>query len=440
MTPIPPLTSQPVFSEATFALVLALLLLAPMAIAGVALINTGLGRSRSAAQSLLGSLAIVAVTVIVFALIGATFTGSIGGTGHTFHVAGRPWNWIGAGPLFLASLNTAPAQSQLGLLFEFLAVALAALIPWGSGADRLRLTAGCAIAAVLAAFVFPLFAHWAWSVSGSEAGGWLSQLGANFSLGSGFLDPAGAAAIHVLGGLSALAVVWIAGPRRGKFPQGAFATAMPGHNAVYILFGCLLALAGWLAFNVAGAVLWLHAPFAALPGTAINTLLSASGAVAATFAVTRIRFGKPDASLCANGWLSGLVASSASAAIVTPIQSLLIGLIAGVLTPLLVEVLELAVSIDDPSGAISVHAAGGLWGLIAAGAFAPQPGQFLAQLVGIAALLGLILPLVYLLFWLLNRFVPFRPDQDGERIGMDLHELGGGAYPEFVIHRDDSYR
>ena len=440
MTPIPPLTSQSVFSEATFALVLVLLLLAPLAIAGVALINTGLGRSRSAAQSLLGSLAIVAVTVIVFALIGATFTGSIGGTGHTFHVAGKPWNWIGAGPLFLASLNTAPAQSQLGLLFEFLAVALAALIPWGSGADRLRLTAGCAIAAVLAAFVFPLFAHWAWSVSGSEAGGWLSQLGANFSLGAGFLDPAGAAAIHVLGGLSALAVVWIAGPRRGKFPQGAFATAMPGHNAVYILFGCLLALAGWLAFNVAGAVLWLHAPFAALPGTAINTLLSASGAVAATFAVTRIRFGKPDASLCANGWLSGLVASSASAAIVTPIQSLLIGLIAGVLTPLLVEVLELAVSIDDPSGAISVHAAGGVWGLIAAGAFAPQPGQFLAQLVGIAALLGLILPLVYFLFWLLNRFVPFRPDQDGERIGMDLHELGGGAYPEFVIHRDESYR
>ena len=440
MTPIPPLTSQPVFSEATFALVLVLLLLAPLAIAGVALINTGLGRSRSAAQSLLGSLAIVAVTVIVFALIGATFTGSIGGTGHTFHVAGKPWNWIGAGPLFLASLNAAPAQSQLGLLFEFLAVALAALIPWGSGADRLRLTAGCAIAAVLAAFVFPLFAHWAWSVSGSEAGGWLSQLDANFSLGAGFLDPAGAAAIHVLGGLSALAVVWIAGPRRGKFPQGAFATAMPGHNAVYILFGCLLALAGWLAFNVAGAVLWLHAPFAALPGTAINTLLSASGAVAATFAVTRIRFGKPDASLCANGWLSGLVASSASAAIVTPIQSLLIGLIAGVLTPLLVEVLELAVSIDDPSGAISVHAAGGLWGLIAAGAFAPQPGQLLAQLVGIAALIGLILPLVYFLFWLLNRFVPFRPDQDGERIGMDLHELGGGAYPEFVVHRDDSYR
>jgi Amt family ammonium transporter len=430
MIPNPP----PAMTDATIAMVLGLLLLAPLAIAGVALINAGLGRSRSAAQSLLGNLAVVAVTVIVFALVGATLAGTPGGASHVFHLSGKSWNWVGKGPFFLGGLGSASPPTQLGLLFEFLAVAMAAIVPWGSGADRLRLAAGCAVAAVLAAIVFPLLAHWVW------AGGWLAQLGVNFSLGSGFLDPAGAATIHVLGGLSALAVVWIAGPRRGKFPQGEFATAMPGHNAVYILFGCLLALAGWLAFNVAGAVLWMHAPLTAGPATAINTLLSASGAVAATFAVTRIRFGKPDASLCANGWLSGLVASSASAATVTPIQSLLIGLIAGVLTPLLVEVLELAVSIDDPSGAISVHGAGGLWGLIAAGALAPQPGQFIAQLIGIAALLGLVLPLVYLLFWLVNRVVPFRVDQDGERIGMDLHELGGGAYPEFVIHRDDSYR
>jgi Amt family ammonium transporter len=160
----------------------------------------------------------------------------------------------------------------------------------------------------------------------------------------------------------------------------------------------------------------------------------------ATFAVTRFRFGKPDASLCANGWLAGLVASSACAGIVTPGESLFVGIVAGIATPLLVELLELALSIDDPSGAITVHAVGGLWGLLAAGIFAAQSGQLVAQLVGIATLLGLVLPLVYLLFWLLNRVVPFRVDADGERIGMDLHELGGGAYPEFVIHRDESYR
>ena len=431
-------TTPPVLTEAAFVLTFVLLLLAPLAVAGVALINTGLSRSRSAAQALLGNLAIVAVTAIVFALVGATFSGYLFGSpdsvDHVFHLAGKPWNWLGASPFLLGGLSAAPFQSQLALLFEFLAVALAAIIPWGSGADRLRLTAGCAAAALLAAVVFPLLAHWVWGA------GWLAQLGVNFSLGAGFLDPGGAATVHVLGGLSALAVVWIAGSRKGKFPKEGLSTALPGHNAIYVLFGCLLALVGWLAWNVAGAVLWLHAPLTTLAGTAVNTLLSASGALAATFAVTRIRFGKPDASLCANGWLAGLVTSSACAALLTPGESLFAGLIAGMMTPLLVELLELALSIDDPSGAITVHAVGGLWGLLAVGIFAPQSGQLLAQLVGIATLLGLVLPLVYLLFWLLNRVVPFRVDPDGERIGMDLHELGGGAYPEFVIHRDESYR
>jgi Amt family ammonium transporter len=420
--------------DALFALTLALLLLAPLAIAGVALINAGLGRSRSAAQALLGSLAIVAVTTIVFAIVGAALAGTIGSAGHSVQLAGRPWNWLGAGPLLLGGFGSAPPQTQLMLLFEFLAVAMAAVVPWGSGADRWRLAAGCTAAAVLAATAFPLLAHWVWG------GGWLSQLGVNFGLGGGFLDPGGAATVHALGGLSALAVVWIAGPRKGKFPKEGFSTALPGHNAAYVLFGCFVALVGWLAWNVAGAVLWLHAPLSALPVVAVNTLLSGSGALAATYVVTRVRFGKPDASLCANGWLAGLVASSACAAFVTPGQSLVIGLVTGIVTPLLVEVLELALSIDDPSGAISVHALGGIWGLLAAGIFAHQPGQFVAQLVGIATLLGLILPFVYLLFWLLNRVVPFRVEADGERIGMDLHELGGGAYPDFVIHRDESYR
>jgi len=432
MTPAAPM------SDAVFALTLALLFLAPLAIAGVALINTGLGRSRSATQALLGNLAIVAVTAIVFAVVGAAFAGTPGQLsccgGHSFQLGGKSWNWLAAGPFLLGGMGSSAPESQLGLLFEFMAVALAAMVPWGSGADRWRLTAGCAAAAVLAAFVFPLLAHWVWN------GGWLSQLGVNFGLGAGFLDGGGAATVHVLGGLSALAVIWIVGPRKGKFPKEGFATALPGHNAVYILFGCLLALVGGLAWNVAGAVLWLHAPLAALPVTAVNTLLSAAGAVAATFAVTQVRFGKPDASLCANGWLAGLVASSACAGIIAPGQALFVGIVAGIATPLLVELLELAVSIDDPSGAISVHAVGGLWGLVAAGLFAPQAGQLVAQLVGIATLLGLILPLLYLLFWLLNRVVPFRVDPDGERIGMDLHELGGGAYPEFVIHRDESYR
>jgi Amt family ammonium transporter len=421
-------------SEGVFVFTLALLMLAPLAIGGVALINTGLGRSKSAAQAMLGNLAILAVASVLFALIGASLSGVLGGSQLVVHVAGKPWNVLGQGPILMHGFANVPAETQLTAVLEFFSVIFAAMIPWGSGADRLRITAGCAASAIIAAVVFPLAAHWMWN------GGWLASLGLNFQLGAGFLDPGGAATIHALGGLGALATVWIVGPRRGKFPKEGLSTAMPGHNAIYVLFGSVIALVGWMAWNVAGAILWLHAPLNILPITAVNTLLSASGALATTFALTQVRFGKPDASLCANGWLAGLVASSASAALTGPIAAIFIGVIAGAITPLLVELLELALSIDDPSGAVTVHTAAAFWGLFAAGMFAPQREQILAQLVGISVLLGIFFPLIYLLFAVLNRIAAFRVVPEGERVGMDLHELGGGAYPEFVIHRDDSFR
>jgi len=130
---IPPIA--PALSMPMFAVTLCLLLVAPLALAGVALINTGLGRSRSAAQSLLGSLMIVAVTAIVFAVVGAAFTGVAGALGHSFDISGKPFDWLGSGRLLLGGLDSAGPEAQLTLLFEFLAVALCALIPWGSGAD-----------------------------------------------------------------------------------------------------------------------------------------------------------------------------------------------------------------------------------------------------------------------------------------------------------------
>ena len=228
-------------SDSLFALTLMLLVLSPLAIAGIALMNTGLGRSRSAAQALLGNLIVIAVAAIVFSIFGSSFAGSLpGGTGHTFIAAGKQWNWIGAGPFAMRGLDTASSRSQLGLVLELIAVATAALIPWGSGADRLRLIAGSAVSAVLAVIVFPLAAYWIWG------GGWLAQLDKNFAAGAGFIDVGGGGAVHVLGGLSALAVIWITGPRRGKFPKEGLSTAMPGHNAAYVLFGCIVSLVGFL--------------------------------------------------------------------------------------------------------------------------------------------------------------------------------------------------
>jgi ammonium transporter, Amt family len=428
MTPLAPMP----FPESSFALMLVLLLISPLAIAGLALANAGLGRSRSAAQSVLGTLVVISTAVIAFVLVGWAIAGG-SERDLVFQAVGKSWDWAGSQRLFGAGLLSDSPRAQLMLLFELLSVALVALIPWGSGADRLRLPAGAAIAAVFGAVLFPLVAHWTWS-------GWLKQLGTNFSIGNGFADGGGAGPIHALGGVAALAVIWIAGPRKGKFPLEGLSTAIPGHNVVYALFGSLLALVGWVSWNMAGALLWLGTGPSGLVVVAVNTILSAAAALLATFAVTRIRFGKPDASLCANGWLAGLVTSSACAGAVSPAGALLAGVVAGIFTPLLVDLFELALSIDDPSGAVSVHGAAGLWGLIAAGILAPAPGQFVAQLMGVATLLGLMLPLVYVVFWLMDRVIAFRVDPDGERLGMDLHELGGNAYPEFVVHRDESYR
>jgi len=135
--------------------------------------------------------------------------------------------------------------------------------------------------------------------------------------------------------------------------------------------------------------------------------------------------------------MAGLVASSAGCATFKPAISILVGIVAGALVVFSVEWFELGLKVYDPCGSVSVHAVCGLWGLLAVGILAGIPGQFMAQLVGISTLLGFIFPMTYGLNWLLNRFIRFRVSPDGERQGLDLHELGADAYPEFVVHSDE---
>src|ERR1019366_8471660 len=209
-------------------------------------------------------------------------------------------NWIAAEPFFFRKLGLDGSPAFLAALLQIFCVGLAALIPLGSGADRWRLRASGISTAILAAWTFPLFAHWVWG------GGWLAQLGVNYGLGHGFLDVGGAGTIHVVGGLTALSVTWILGPQRGKYSADGMAPAIPGHNAVLTMFGCLLALLGWLGLNSAGAILFVGGAPSGSALIAMNTTLAAAAAALTAAFITKVRFGKPDASLTANGWVAGL--------------------------------------------------------------------------------------------------------------------------------------
>lgn len=411
-------------------------LMVPLALAGMALVNAGLGRSHSSAHSMLSAVSVIAIAAIVYSTVGFSWQSMAGQPVHTFILGGKPWNWLGAGALGLSGGMLDHFSPSLTALFQILCVALAAIIPLSSGADRWRLGGICASTSLFAAFTYPIFAHWVWG------GGWLSQLGANFGLGHGFTDLGGAATIQAVAGLNALTIAWILGPRQNKYGPGGMAAAIPGHNTLVALLGCMLMLPGWIGLNAAGALLFSGISMAHVPLIAINTLLSAGASGLAAVVLTRIRFTKSDASLSANGWVAGLVASSATCAVVTPLAAVAIGAIAGVLVVYTVELLELRVMLDDPAGAISVHAVAAIWGLLAMGLFSigNPAGQMLAQWVGVATLLGFVLPLTYTLNWIANRFIPYRVDEHGELHGMDLHELGAGAYPEFVVHGDDSRR
>ncbi len=421
----------------------------PFAAAGLGLIQAGLGRSRSAAHALLTTRVRAGGDLDRLCAGGIFVVGLCRWRRRTrSRCMGVRWDWLGAEPLLArgvhfdgganATANNATTNIAIGLVlcFEMFAVAIAAIIPIGAGTDRWRLLAFLASTTLFGAITWPLFAHWAWG------GGWLSRVGTTFKLGAGFIDAGGSAAIHVVGGLTALSLAWILGARKGKYAGDGTATAIPGHNIVMVLVGCILALVGWLGVNSAGSLLFYGAGAARMPGIVVNTVLGASAAALAALGMTRWRFGKPDASLIANGWVAGLVAGSAGCAFVAPEAAIGTGLMAGVLVVFSVDVLEQRLLIDDPGGAISVHAVCGVWGVLAAGLFVGTPAgmrgaQVLAQVVGIAALLGFILPLTYGLNALLNRVVPQRVDRDGDWHGMDIRELGAGAYPEFVVHNDE---
>jgi Amt family ammonium transporter len=161
----------PAFPQMAMVLCVVFILLVPLAGSGLALINTGLGRSRSAAHAMLACLSVMAVAALVYFVCGSSWAGFPGRPAQVHALAGRPWDWLGGDYFFLRGLPLDGSPASLAAWLQMLSVGVAALIPLGAGADRWRLGASCASTALLAGWTYPLFAHWVWG------GGWLAQLG-----------------------------------------------------------------------------------------------------------------------------------------------------------------------------------------------------------------------------------------------------------------------
>jgi Amt family ammonium transporter len=428
---------------------------------GFALLETGLARAKNANHTMMMNMAVYGVGMFAYWLIG--FAIQMGGVGSvanlggtpplsaefTVHLFGRDFGLFGQHGLFLMHKGTYDVGVMVLFLFQMVFMDTGATIPTGAAVERWKFSAFVVTSFLFAAFTYPLFANWAWG------GGWLANLGANFGLGKGYCDFAGSGVVHAVGGLSALAIAMILGPRIGKFSRDGRPQVILAHDIVLVITGCLILAFGWFGFNPGSTLGASGNGNLRISSIAVNTMLASATGMISGMLYMWIVYKKPDASMTGNGFLAGLVAITAPSGFVNPIGAAIIGLIAGVLVCLSVAFVERILQIDDPVGAVSVHGTCGLWGVISLGLFADgksnyggawngvngsvtglfygDPGQLVAQLIGVATLLGFVFTLSFIFAVVVDLIVGQRVSAKSELEGLDLPEMGAMAYPEFEL-------
>ena len=429
--------------------------------AGFAIVETGLTRAKSANHTMMMNFMVYAVGMLAYWLIG--FAIQMGGVGalanlggttplsaeHTIHLFGKDLGIFGGNGFLLMHHGTYDVGVMVVFLFQMVFMDTALTIVTGTAAERWKYAAFMASSFIMGAFTYPLFANWAWG------GGWLATLGTNFGLGHGYADFAGSGVVHSVGGVTALAMGIMIGPRIGKYGRDGKVNALPAHDIVLVLLGCFILAFGWFGFNPGSTLGASSNGNLRIGSIAVNTMLAGMAGSFSAILYMWIRYGKPDASMSGNGLLAGLVAITAPSGFVNPIASVIIGFIAGGLVCIAVEYFDRVAKIDDPVGAISVHGVNGIWGVISLGLFADgksnyggswngvsgsvtglfygDPGQLVAQLIGVAALVGFVFSLSFVLNLAIDFFVGQRVPAKAELEGLDIPEMGALCYPDFVL-------
>jgi Amt family ammonium transporter len=262
---------------------------------------------------------------------------------------------------------------------------------------------------------------WAWG-SLFHGGGWLEKMG--------FIDFAGSTVVHSVGGWAALAGAIVLGPRIGKYDSKGKPRAIPGHNLPLATIGVFILWLGWFGFNPGSTT----AGNKTIAMIFVNTnLAAAAGAISALITIWIIGK-KPDLAMALNGALAGLVAITAGCNNVSPSSAIAIGLIGGILVVWAVLFID-SIGVDDPVGAVSVHAVNGVWGTLAVAIFDMKGfslGQLGVQALGCATAFVWTFSTAYLLFRVIKATIGLRVSAEEEMEGLDIGEHGESAYPDFA--------
>ncbi len=380
---------------------------------GFACVESGLCRAKSSANICFKNIAVPAIGITVYALVGfglmypGEFNGILGFAG--FGIG----DWLN--PESFTSKYNGHFTLFSDWLFQAMFAATAATIVSGAVAERIKLNSFLLFTLLYVAFVYPIVGSWVWG------GGWLSKLG--------FHDLAGSELVHSVGGWAALAGVIILGPRLGKYSKGK-SHAIPAHNIPLATIGTFILWFGWWGFNGGSAL--SGNPFDTSLILVTTNLAAVAGIITATASSCMLSM-KPDATMALNGCLAGLVAITAGADTVTPMSSWIIGAIAGVLVVFSVFFFD-RMRLDDPVGALSVHLVNGVWGTLAVGIF-DYTGRFsvLTQLIGVVAYAIPCFLCAAIIFLAIKKTIGLRVSEKEELRGLDLSEHGQESYGGFQI-------
>ncbi len=383
--------------------------------AGFALVESGFCRRKNVVMVLLKNVSVVAVASLLFYALG--FGLMFGG--------GSAWIGLdGFAPAADASVANAPDGLPLFvfLFFQLVFAATAATIVSGAVAERVSLLPFLIFTSLASAVLYPIVGHWVWG------GGYLASE-------TGFHDFAGSTVVHGVGGAMALAGVIVVGARHGRYGKDGRPRPMPAHSFPLAALGVIILWLGWFGFN--GGSTLAADPDLVGPVILVTNLAAAAGFVSALLH-TRLRTGGLDLSMALNGALAGLVAITAGADVIGPLESMLVGAIGGVLVVEGVMLLD-RFKLDDPVGAVPVHLINGVFGTIAVGLFA-NSGDFHglfhgggfallgAQLMGVGMCVAFAFGTGWLVWIALAKTVGVRVSLEHEIEGLDLAECGVEAY------------